>query len=73
MRWADGLQGITHLASAAADTPFLPSNLVQKLEHATGADNDIAMAHSLDRIHPVFGVWPIALADELEHFLVAED
>ena len=73
MRWANGLQGITHLASAAADTPFLPSNLVQKLEHATGAEDDIAMAHSLDRIHPVFGLWPIALADELEHFLVAED
>ena len=73
MRWAKELDGVTHLASAAADTPFLPSSLVQNLEVAIGADDHIAMAFSHERIHPVFGLWPIALADELEHFLVAED
>ena len=73
MRWANELHGVTHLVSAAADTPFLPSNLVQDLEAAIGADDHIAMAFSHERIHPVFGLWPIALADELEHFLVAED
>ena len=73
MRWAKELQGVTHLVSAAADTPFLPSNLVRDLEAAIGANDHIAMAFSHERIHPVFGLWPIALADELEHFLVAED
>lgn len=73
MRWAKNLDGVTHLASAAADTPFLPNNLVQNLKAATASDEQIAMAFSNERIHPVFGLWPIALADELEHFLVAED
>lgn len=26
----------------------------------------IAMAQSLDEIHPVIGLWPVALADDLE-------
>lgn len=73
MRWAKQLGGVTHLASAAADTPFLPGDLVNRLEAAIGGENHIAMAYSLDRIHPVFGLWPIALADALQHFLVAED
>ena len=73
MRWANDLEGVTHLITAAADTPFLPNNLVQELQAAIGGTDHIAMAHSLDRIHPVFGLWPIALADDLEHFLVAED
>ena len=73
MRWAADLDGITHIVSGAADTPFLPVDLVEKLSAATTAPLDIAMAHSVGRIHPVFGLWPVALADELEHFLVAED
>ncbi|NKB52182.1 MAG: molybdenum cofactor guanylyltransferase MobA [Rhizobiaceae bacterium] len=73
MRWAATLNGVTHLVSAAADTPFLPNNLVQELQNAVRQSGDIAMADSMGRIHPVFGLWPIHLADDLEHFLVAED
>ena len=73
MRWAAKLEGVSHLVSAAADTPFLPADLVEKLQAATVHHNDIAMADSVGRIHPVFGLWPIHLADELEHFLVVED
>ena len=73
MKWAAGLQDVTHVVSAAADTPFLPDNLVAKLRGSLQESNDIAMADSVGRIHPVFGLWPIHLADELEHFLVAED
>jgi molybdopterin-guanine dinucleotide biosynthesis protein A len=73
MRWAAGLDQVTHIVSAAADTPFLPGNLVQRLDDAIAAPGDIAMAHSVGRIHPVFGLWPITLVDELERFLVVED
>ncbi len=73
MRWAATLDGVTHLVSAAADTPFLPANLVHKLLNVMQNTSDIAMADSMGRIHPVFGLWPIHLADDLEHFLVAED
>ena len=74
MRWAASQPGeISHVVSAAADTPFLPADLVQRLVGATNAPLDIAMAQSVGRIHPVFGLWPIALADALEDFLVAED
>lgn len=59
----------THIVTVAADTPFFPLDLVRKL---------IAQAHRPDRIvlaasggfrHPVFGLWPVALSVELEHFL----
>ena len=75
MRWARVIPGVTHVVSAAADTPFLPPDLVPRLAQAidSGGENDIAMAYSMGRIHPVFGLWPIDLADDLEHFLVAED
>lgn len=73
MRWASSLNGITHLATAAADTPFLPANLVDKLSKAQHGEHDISMAYSVGRIHPVFGLWPIAHANDLEQFLVKED
>ena len=73
MKWAAGLQGVSHVVSAAADTPFLPVDLVDKLHSSLQDNDDIAMADSVGRIHPVFGLWPIHLAEQLEHFLVAED
>ena len=73
MRWASALDGVTHVVSAAADTPFLPGDLTARLEAAIEGRDDIAMADSVGRIHPVFGLWPIHLADDLEKFLVDED
>ena len=71
MRWAASLDGVSHVVSAAADTPFLPSDLVERLGEVSQAADDIAMADSVGRIHPVFGLWPVHLADDLEQFLVA--
>lgn len=73
MRWAESLSDASHVLTAAADTPFLPPTLARKLVRATNSPQDIAMAHSVGRIHPVFGLWPISLSDELERFLVVED
>ena len=62
------------VASFATDAPFIPSDLVARLVTATEADGaDMACAASSGRSHPVFGLWPVALAGELRHALVRED
>ncbi len=72
MRWSAD-NDMTHVLTAAADTPFLPVDVSARLANALTAESSIAMAFSGGRIHPVCGIWPVSLADELEHFLVTED
>jgi molybdopterin-guanine dinucleotide biosynthesis protein A len=69
LRWTEiNLPSARYLASVAADTPFFPADLVAKLSnHAR--EQTIVLATSPDGAHPVFGLWPIALADDLEAFL----
>jgi molybdenum cofactor guanylyltransferase len=58
--------GATHIASVAADTPFLPANLVESLRAASSDSNyTIALATSGGRTHSVIGLWPIALRADL--------
>jgi len=59
------------IVSAAADTPFLPSDLVARLARASSNGATIALAHSAGRTHPVFGLWPASLEEELAGFLAA--
>jgi len=71
MRWAQERhpQG-THIVTAAADTPFFPADLAERLPSAAQGDRPtIAIAISDGHRHPVFGCWPVALADDLEAFL----
>jgi len=72
MRWATE-RGMTYILTAAADTPFLPGNIAIQLVEVLSLDTSIAMASSDGRIHPVCGIWPVSLANDLEHFLVDED
>ena len=71
MRWAEqALPEARFIVSAAGDTPFFPADLVARLSEGCGRDEKtIALAASANGVHPVFGLWPIALADELEAFL----
>lgn len=70
MEWAAREAGRTHLVSAASDTPFFPADLVSRLAVASaGAPARIAVAASDGRSHPVFGLWPISLREDLRHFL----
>ncbi|MEO0821698.1 MAG: molybdenum cofactor guanylyltransferase MobA [Pseudomonadota bacterium] len=77
MRWA-APQGFTHVASAAGDTPFFPATLVARLAAAAEAEaQPIALAATEDprrglSEHPTFGLWPVALADDLEAALRAD-
>ena len=62
------------IVSVAADTPFLPRDLVAGLHagrEAAGAS--LASAASGGRRHPVIGLWPVALRAELRRALVDED
>jgi molybdopterin-guanine dinucleotide biosynthesis protein A len=62
------------ILSAAADCPFLPRDLVARLQQARieqGAQ--LAVAASAGQTHPVIGLWSVALRDELRHALVKED
>lgn len=75
MRWAKANHpDCRYLTSVAGDTPFFPADLVSRLaEGCGGADDTIALAASADGVHPVFGLWPLALADDLEEFLTKGD
>jgi molybdopterin-guanine dinucleotide biosynthesis protein A len=73
MRWtAREVPDARFLASVAGDTPFFPRDLVARLGEGCGRDEGtIALAASAAGVHPVFGLWPVALADDLEAFLEA--
>jgi len=62
-------QGFGSIVTAAADTPFFPRDLVARLVEAAGPEG-LALAGSRDENgklwrHPTFGLWPVALRDEL--------
>lgn len=68
--WAAG-QGADSIVTAAADTPFFPADLVQKLQAAgDGMTHPLVLAATPDPErgqirHPTFGLWPVALRDDL--------
>jgi molybdenum cofactor guanylyltransferase len=62
------------VASVPGDCPFLPHDLVSRLHEARAkAGTPLACARSGDWRHPVVGLWPVALRDDLRHALVVED
>lgn len=71
MRWS-----IAHapaarwIVTAAGDVPMLPRDLVVQLAAAMeGRAKSIALARSAGELHPVIGLWPVSLADDLEQAL----
>ncbi len=71
-------RGATHIVTAAADTPFPPPDLVLRLIRAAeAAAMPIALAATPDTErgtarHPTFGLWPVALRDDLRAALERE-
>ncbi len=60
-----------HLLTVASDVPFLPDDLVTRLAHSLGDQRaDIAIARAADGTHPTIGLWPVDLAERLEHDLM---
>ena len=65
---------VEFILSAAADCPFLPRDLVARLQRArTEANAQLAVAASDGQSHPVIGLWSVGLREELRHALVVED
>jgi len=65
---------VTFMLSAAADCPFLPRDLVTRLDQARIAqDAQLAVAASDGQSHPVIGLWSVSLREDLRHALVVED
>jgi molybdopterin-guanine dinucleotide biosynthesis protein A len=65
---------IADVASVPGDCPFLPNDLVTRLSAArAAAGTPLACARSGDWRHPVVGLWPVALRENLRHALVVED
>lgn len=62
------------IATFATDAPFFPEDLVPRLLAAVEAEGaDMACAASGGRHHPVFGLWPVRLREELRRAMTGED
>jgi len=65
---------VAYVLSVPGDCPFLPRNLVARLHAARiNGGTELACARSGDWRHPVVGLWPVALRNDLRHALVVED
>ena len=64
---------IPDVVSVPGDCPFLPGDLVERLAAARQAQKvPLACARSGDWRHPVVGLWPVALREDLRKALVDE-
>ncbi|MEO1793767.1 MAG: molybdenum cofactor guanylyltransferase MobA, partial [Pseudomonadota bacterium] len=58
--------GATAVMSVPGDAPFVPLDLVARLDAARAeAEDRIVLAGSGGRIHPVCGLWPVSLRADL--------
>ncbi len=73
--WAkEQAPGARWVISAATDTPFFPRDLVARFLAAVRESGArMACAVRKGRAQPVFGLWPVDIAEDLEHALVDED
>jgi molybdopterin-guanine dinucleotide biosynthesis protein A len=61
------------IVSVATDAPFVPTDLVTRFGAAVeSAGADLACAASGGRSHPVFGLWPVRLREDLRRAVVQE-
>lgn len=70
---ADNRPDLGWMVSVAADTPFIPADLVARLQEARlRAAVPLACAASDGWTHPVIGLWPVALREDLRRALTQE-
>jgi len=69
----ENLPGVKWVVTVPSDAPFLPRDLVARLLAAVVDEGaELACAVSGGRTHPVIGLWPVALCDQLRQSLVFE-
>jgi molybdenum cofactor guanylyltransferase len=67
----DYAEGFGSVLSLPCDTPFLPDDLADRLSEAARKTRDgLACAASGGRVHPVVGLWPVSLRENLRRALV---
>ena len=65
--------GVPYVLTVAADTPFVPGDLVARLAACRESEGaDLACAASAGRRHPVVGLWPVSLRGALRRALTDE-
>lgn len=70
LRWIrNNRPDIAYGVTVATDTPFFPTDLVQRFLAERGDRPALAVASSAAGMHPVIGLWPVALADDIEDAL----
>ncbi len=73
MAYAAKLDGVSHVVTVSIDSPFFPAELVSDFIAAADHPEKIAIAASEGRSHPVFGLWPVALAADLEAWIATDE
>ncbi|MDG5494851.1 molybdenum cofactor guanylyltransferase MobA [Niveispirillum sp. BGYR6] len=76
LEWAARMQpAARHVLSVPADCPFLPHDLVSRLALAAGDGVALARTAAADssaHSHPVVGLWPVSLCQDLRVALLVE-
>jgi molybdopterin-guanine dinucleotide biosynthesis protein A len=61
--------GTRYVVTVASDTPFFPEDLVQRFLSESDHHRSLLVAASAEGVHPVIGLWPVALARDLQECL----
>jgi molybdenum cofactor guanylyltransferase len=70
IEWAKAnCPGTRYIVTVATDTPFFPTDLVEKFSAELKNHPALLVATSAEGVHPVIGLWPVALARDLENSL----
>jgi molybdenum cofactor guanylyltransferase len=70
MRWSLANAPAAHwIVTVAGDAPLVPADLVPRLTTALDGRTGIVLARSSGELHPVIGLWPVGLADDLQQEL----
>ncbi|MFK0163180.1 molybdenum cofactor guanylyltransferase MobA [Rhizobium sp. NPDC090279] len=64
---------VSHVATIPIDTPFFAPDLIARLADVLHGPDEIAIAASLGQDHPVFGLWPVSAATDLERWIVSDE
>ncbi|MEY9197135.1 molybdenum cofactor guanylyltransferase MobA [Sinorhizobium sp. CCBAU 05631] len=63
----------SHVLTVPIDAPFFPATLAARLQGSLVTGNEIAVAWSLGEMHPLFALWPIAIADDLDAWIRTDE
>lgn len=69
MQFARKMPDARHVLTVPVDIPFLPDNLAAALLDALPNKDAVVLARSSGRMHPVIGLWPVMLAEEITLWL----